>query len=221
MYHSWPAHTGSVEICPVQLPGRENRIREPHFGTYEELAKNLAEGLEPYLDRPFGFFGHCGGALAAFAVTRRLEQDGQALPSCLFVSSQVAPHEGPFGRFLDMDDEGLRGELRILTIALHGKPSEDGIELSLSVLKADLTANRAFRDDVPGRLSAHLHSICWRDDVEIEPGRMSGWQEYGAPDGYFRTILVGGHHTFLNGPVVLLDVFKRGFVRARRAGQRP
>ena len=34
-----------MEICLIQLPGRENRVREPHYGTYEELAVQLAESL--------------------------------------------------------------------------------------------------------------------------------------------------------------------------------
>lgn len=66
MFNAWPARFGAddgIEVCAVQLPGRENRMREPHYGTYEELAGHLVEALTPYLDRPFAFFGHCAGSL--------------------------------------------------------------------------------------------------------------------------------------------------------------
>jgi len=65
MYRAWPRWVGSVEIVPLQLPGRENRMREPHYGTYEKLASALVADIGPYLDRPYALFGHCGGALPA------------------------------------------------------------------------------------------------------------------------------------------------------------
>ena len=60
MYHRWPRFLGDVEVCPVQLPGRENRLREPSAETYQELAERLIPALRPQLDRPFALFGHCG-----------------------------------------------------------------------------------------------------------------------------------------------------------------
>ena len=95
----------------VQPPGRQNRIREPHYETYEQLATALIEFLSPYLDRPFAFFGHCSGALPGVEVTRQLAAAGLPLPRRLFVSAQVAPHDGPYGRLLELDREGLRDEL--------------------------------------------------------------------------------------------------------------
>ncbi|MEU9007634.1 thioesterase domain-containing protein, partial [Streptomyces sp. NPDC048551] len=64
-FSAWPAAVGDAEVCPVQFPGRENRLGHPHYGTYENLAEGLVEALEPLLDRPFALFGHCAGALPA------------------------------------------------------------------------------------------------------------------------------------------------------------
>src|SRR5260370_12370806 len=111
MYSKWPARIGDTEVCPVQLPGRENRIREPHYQTYELLAEQVAEELSPYFDRPFGFFGHCGGALPVFAATLHLARQQSPTPACLFVSSQVAPPDGPSRRFLRMTTRALPAKL--------------------------------------------------------------------------------------------------------------
>src|SRR3954452_18726567 len=54
---------GSVEVCPVQLPGREGRFREPAFTRLAPLVDSLVESLGPHLDRPFALFGHSLGAL--------------------------------------------------------------------------------------------------------------------------------------------------------------
>ncbi len=44
-----------IEVCPVQLPGRENRLKERPFNQFSPLISELAQALRPYLDRPFAF----------------------------------------------------------------------------------------------------------------------------------------------------------------------
>lgn len=212
MYHRWPRRVGPAEICLIQLPGRENRVREPHYGTYEDLAVRLAEALVPYLDRPFGLFGHCGGALPGFATALHLQRAGLPTPAALFVSSQVAPHDGPFSRFLDMADAELAVELVEVTKAMGGVPAPDLIEMNLGVLRADIAANRAYRLERPAPLrGTAVHAIGWDADREIRPDQMGGWAEYVAePDRYHSVVLPGEHFTFLDAPGPLLDVLAAG-----------
>ncbi|MGP3991751.1 thioesterase II family protein [Streptomyces sp. 3N207] len=200
MYNRWPQQIGPAEVCRIQLPGRENRIREPHYGTYPELAERLAEALLPYLDRPFGFFGHCGGALPGFATALFLAEHGLPTPAWLFVSSQVAPHLGPYGRFLDLPQDQLREELREMAVAMGGRPQPDMIDLGMRVLEADLAANRAYRLPRPVRLPCTVHALSWQDDHEIRPGQMTGWDAYAEPGRYRESLLPGGHFAFLEAP---------------------
>src|SRR5262245_25838037 len=81
----------AVEVCPVQLPGRETRFREPPFLCLEPLIEALATALRPHLDRPFAFFGHSLGALVAFELARRLGRAEGPQPVHLFVSGCAAP----------------------------------------------------------------------------------------------------------------------------------
>lgn len=207
MYNRWPRFIDDVEICLIQPSGRENRIREDHYGTYEQLAAEVANTLMPYFDRPFGFFGHCGGALPAFATAVYLEATGLATPDYLFMSSQVAPHEGPYGRFLAMSNSELALELVKLSRALGGEPNPDMLEMSLRVLRADITANQLYKLPEPVQLSCALLSIGWREDAEIPPHMMGGWNAYVASKKYRAVVLEGGHHEFLNAPAALLDEF--------------
>ncbi|MFD0332529.1 thioesterase II family protein [Streptomyces erythrogriseus] len=46
-FSAWPAALDDVEVCPVQFPGRENRLAHPHYGTYDNLAAGLTEALSP------------------------------------------------------------------------------------------------------------------------------------------------------------------------------
>src|SRR5262245_63225231 len=77
---------GAVEVCPVQMPGRETRFREPAFTRLPPLVEALAASLRPHLDRPFAFFGHSLGALVAFELARRLRRDRGPEPIRLFAS---------------------------------------------------------------------------------------------------------------------------------------
>lgn len=91
-YRAWPALLPpEFELCAVQLPGREGRLREPPFRSLSELADAAAAGLEPHLDRPYAFFGHSMGALVAFEVARRLRWVGRTGPRWLFASGRRGP----------------------------------------------------------------------------------------------------------------------------------
>src|SRR5262245_25071207 len=82
---------GSVEVCPVQIPGRETRFREPAFTRLPLLIEAVAESLGPHLDRPFALFGHSLGALVAFELARHLQRERGPEPVHLFVSGCGAP----------------------------------------------------------------------------------------------------------------------------------
>lgn len=214
MYGTWPERIGVAEVCLVQPPGRENRLREPHYGSYEALAEQLVDALLPHLDRPFAFFGHCGGALPGFATALLLAERGLPTPARVFVSSQVAPHDGPYGRFLSMTDDELMVELAELTRAMGGQPHPDLIKLGVSVLRADVEANKAYRLDEPVRLPSGFTVIGWSGDKEVAPELMGGWAEYAAPGAVRFVTLPGSHYEFLSAPRPLLDEMAADMARA-------
>ena len=210
MFSKWPSRIGDTELCLVQPPGRENRTREPHYQTYELLAEQVVEELSPYFDRPFGFFGHCGGVLAAFATALHLARHELPTPACLFASAQVAPHDGPYGRFLHMSDGELAAELAQLTRAQGGEPRPDVIEMNVRVLRADLTANQNYTLDAPVELPSQVRAIGWDEDPEILPEQMSGWPAYARPGRFHRTLLHGTHYTLVQAPDELMAELDEG-----------
>ncbi|PRY44808.1 thioesterase II family protein [Umezawaea tangerina] len=208
MYQAWPRRIGAVDVCLVQPPARQNRIAEPHYGTYETMAEGLIEHLRPHLDKPFAFFGHCSGALPGVEVTRQLAAAGLPLPTRVFVSGQVAPHDGPYGRLLELDRDGLRTELGHIITNLGGKPTGSLVEMGLEVLVNDVEANKRYS---PGHVTipAGITAIGWTDDVEIPTKLMGGWQDTSAD---CRSVeLEGGHFEFLSAPEALLAEIRRDF----------
>jgi surfactin synthase thioesterase subunit len=207
VFAGWPRWIDGAEVCLVQPPGRENRLREAHFGTYEELADSFVDAVGFALDRPFAFFGHCAGALPAFEVARVLAARGLRMPDRMFVSSQVAPHDCPFDRFLELNDAELTAELTELIESLGGRPDPAQLELTLSVLHQDLQATGAYSLPSAARLATAITVLNWTGDDELSVGQMSGWRDYSA-DVRFAD-LPGGHYDFLSAPESLLMAIRQ------------
>jgi surfactin synthase thioesterase subunit len=203
IFRRWPQNQGSVEFLPVEIPGREMRLAEPCAGTFHELAKAMVDGLEPYLDVPFAFFGHCWAALAAYEATAQLQRAGLARPAHLFVSSQVAPQDGPFtGGFFDLDDAALAEELKKMIVALGGQPHPELLSIYADVMRADIEVQRRYVVPSPLRLSCPITAVGWTDDDQVSAGQMTGWSECG--DTVFE-VFTGHHERFIEAPPELLS----------------
>jgi surfactin synthase thioesterase subunit len=81
-----------IQICAVQLPGRENRITEPPFTRLSLLVDAMVEAFGPYFDVPFAFFGHSIWAKIAFELVRELRRKKGVQLVHLFVSGSRPPH---------------------------------------------------------------------------------------------------------------------------------
>jgi len=211
MYRQWPRSWQGVNFVPVELPGHETRFAEPNFSTYQELAQAMIPGLEEYLDVPFAFFGHCGSALAAYEVSAELARTGRPVASQLYVSSQVAPQDGPAGRFLAMDDTELRAELESLMRRMGGDPNPELLSFYLEILRADVETNKRYVVPDPYRLPGPITAIGWTEDEEIRYAEMGGWKECGETTS---VLLEGGHHTFMEAPESLLELMSGNLLKA-------
>jgi surfactin synthase thioesterase subunit len=221
MYRNWPADLDGVEVCAVQPPGRENRLRERPYPRYQELAAGLTEALTPYLDRPFGFFGHCGSALSAYETAAEVERRGLPPATAVFVSSQVAPQDGPFGTYLTMDDAQLSEEIRRLIRLMGGNPLPGLVELCLEVMREDVAVNARYVLPDPYVLSAPLVAIGWDADTNVPAALMSGWPACSRSPS--QVLLPGEHFAFLNAPPDLRRTLAAwmGAARVGAGGSRP
>lgn len=187
----------------MEPPGRETRLGEPVADTFQELATAMSDALEPFLDVPYAFFGHCWSALAAYEVTVQLQSRGAPPPAWLFVSSQVAPQDGPVGRMLGMTDAEITEEVGTTIRASGGQPHPELVALYTDVLRADIDVSRRYVVPDPVRVSCPITAIGWSADTEVDAASMRGWPACG--DTEF-VLLNGPHNRFVDGPAELLDV---------------
>ncbi len=92
IYRDWQKDLpDSIEVCPIQLPGRENRMDEKPINKIQTLVNLIAENLQSEFDMPFAFFGHSFGSLIAFELARYLRKHELPKPLNLFVSAYPDP----------------------------------------------------------------------------------------------------------------------------------
>jgi medium-chain acyl-[acyl-carrier-protein] hydrolase len=186
-----------VRVCAARIPGRESRRGERSFTRMDELVDALGTAMEPYLGRPFAFFGHSMGAAVAFELARRLRRASKPLPAGLFVAGARAPqfrlgHAPP--------PEPSEGEFLEQVRRLEGVPTEvleheDLLKLILPALKADaaLYRNYVYRPEPP--LNCPIRAYGGEQDPNVRREHLEAWGEQ--TTGSFTLRMLAGGHFFL------------------------
>ena len=92
-FKSWNEFfSDDIELCILQMPGREERLGEKLITDMSQLVDVLVEEITTYSDRPFAFFGHSMGAIVAYETACHLRKIGSSGPLHIFLSARAAPH---------------------------------------------------------------------------------------------------------------------------------
>ena len=193
-----------VEVCAVQFPGREARIAESPVDDLRQLVPLLREGLEPYLDRPFAFFGHSIGALVSFELARELRRTCGIAPYHLFVSGCPAPHLPHSERMWDLPDDEFFERL----CRFNGTPPDvlnhpELMDLMLPTIRADLALRDRYdyRDEPP--MSCPITAFGGMADTHVGCAMLQAWRQHTCER--FQLWLFQGDHFFIRssqGPVL-------------------
>ncbi|MEM7481854.1 MAG: thioesterase domain-containing protein [Acidobacteriota bacterium] len=198
-YRRWPDDfPPEVDLCPVQLPGRENRIQEIPFDALDPLVESFAESHRDWFrDLPFAFFGHSMGSLIAFELARWLRREGLPAPRHLFMSAHRAPHQ-PLREppIYALPDAEFRNRLR----RLNGTPEAvlqhpELMELLEPLLRADFAVNERYECRSEPPLDIPLTAYGGVEDPDVEAADLKAWGQH--TTGPFQTRLFPGDHFFL------------------------
>lgn len=199
IYRTWPDDLPrDVEVCAIQLPGRERRLSEPPLRSLQKAVEILIGVLQPYLDLPFALFGHSMGALLAYEVARLTQTTSGLEPRGLFVSGHRAPHMPSRKRNLhDLPHEEVIAEVK----ALNGTPAEvfehqDLVDLIMPMLRGDLELVETYSHPEGQLLSCPVIAMGGTRDPDVLPEELAGWRS--VTNGPFKTMLFDGDHFYLN-----------------------
>lgn len=186
-----------VEVCPVQLPGRENRTREPAFDRVQPLVEALAGVLAGWRDLPYAVFGHSNGALLAFELARHAERTGAPAPVHLFASGRRAPDLPSRQRDVHaLPDDEMMAELRTLggiPEALLEHP--ELLQLLLPVMRADLAITETYVPTPGATIAAPITVYTSTDDVKVNADEAGAWERHTTAG--FRVRTFPGDHFYL------------------------
>jgi len=168
-----------IDVCPIQTPGREERLMEPAYRNLPDLVAKLVEEIEPYLDIPFAVLGCSVGALVGFELARRLDQIHAIQPTHLFVCANRAPqlvHRGarvhalPTNQFIDAVRE------------LAGTPDEvfqnqELVELVLPTLRADFALYETYKFEPKSALTCPITVFGGDEDPTTSAAGLMAWRK--------------------------------------------
>lgn len=185
-------------MCPIQLPGRENRFSEPPFTQLFSLNEQLAYALIPYLDMPFAFFGHSMGALISFELSRYLCRNMGHIPKHLFVSAHRAPQLSDSNSSIyTLPESSFLEKIR----HLNGIPAEildnpELLQLFLPILRADFTLCETYRYQPEIPLPCAITAFGGLRDETLLQQDLDAWRQQ--TQSTFRLHYFAGNHFFLH-----------------------
>jgi medium-chain acyl-[acyl-carrier-protein] hydrolase len=199
-----------VEVCPIQLPGREDRIREASFKHLSPLIQVLTGTIRPYLNIPFALFGHSMGGLIGFELARHLRTQCDPEPTHLFISGRQAPQiRDRHPRLHTLPESEFLQEIR----CLNGTPQSvlsnvELMQLLLPILRADFSicGTYTYIDEPP--LNCPITVFGGTDDPEAPAEVLAGWSTQTLAT--FSLQMLPGDHFFLHdSQSLLLEMLSR------------
>jgi medium-chain acyl-[acyl-carrier-protein] hydrolase len=199
MFRTWSnALPADVEVCPVQLPGRSDRLMECPFTELSRLIEVLAQALAPLLDKPFAFFGHSLGALIGFELARQLRRQYGVNPVRLFVSAgrpPQVPHRGAPIHNLPRK-EFLAAVRRLDGTLAEVFEHEELLEIILPLLRADFAVYETYVYSNEPPLNCPISTFGGLEDRDISAGDLEAWRDQ--TTAAFSLQMLPGDHFFLN-----------------------
>lgn len=195
MYRHWQGSLpADIEVCPVQLPGRDSRLKEQGFTNMQELAQELTRLLRPHLDRPFALFGHSMGGIIVFELARELRRASGLQPVHLFIAGRTAPQlRDEIEMTYDLPEEKLIEKVR----DIKGTPDEvlahpELMRMVLPLLRADFELVETYTYVAEQPLSCPITVLGGLEDEDVPREKLEGWREHSTAAFSLR-MFPGGH----------------------------
>jgi medium-chain acyl-[acyl-carrier-protein] hydrolase len=201
-FRGWQSHFAphNIALCPIQLPGRENRLDHPSYRSLTKLIPDLAHVLRSTLRQnpiPYVFFGYSMGSLIAFELIRYIALQDFSPISALIVAAANPPHwqrESPDLHLLS--DLELIKELQ----KFNGTPSAvlqnpELMALLLPLLRSDFQLLETYCYQPAEPLSLPILALGGELDDTVAVTALHQWQKHTTQ---FTSATFPGHHFFIH-----------------------
>lgn len=210
MFREWSDILPSdIEVCPIQLPGREERFNEQPFTQFVPLIQTLTQVINPYRDKPFAFYGHSFGALICFELAHALRQKYDLNPIHIFVSGLKAPYDVFKFKIRSSSSEQMLNYLtKISEIPQAIREDRPLFEELMHIFKIDTELLLSYSYAEKKLLDCSVSAFGGIADPAVNQEELSRWQTY--TNGIFKLQMLPGKHMFLkNSRKVILEAISK------------
>jgi medium-chain acyl-[acyl-carrier-protein] hydrolase len=199
-YFQWSAALRplGIEVCSIQLPGRENRLSERPVDRIAPLISELSQAIVQALTLPFCFFAHSMGSLVAFELMRALRERGAPLPRHFFVSGARPPT-------MPHDEEPLRhlpdaALIREVASRYGGIPAavlqhQELLDVILPALRADMSVIETYHYVETAPFDLPVTAFAGEDDPHVDQAALHRWRDHTSAE--FNARSFPGDHFYL------------------------
>ena len=199
VFHPWKKEIPTdIEVCAVQLPGRDSRYHEPASTDLLGIVEALADALL-HLPRTasLAIFGHSMGAVIAFELARTLTRRSLR-PDVVIVSGRAAPHlyRHPGEQIHRFSDAALIEQLQHRYGGMPQALLDDAelMKIYLPILRADLQAVETYRYAARPANDWPLMAYGGTQDQAVSCAELGAWQQH--TTGPFDMTMMAGNHFY-------------------------
>ncbi|WP_336039008.1 thioesterase II family protein [Acinetobacter calcoaceticus] len=185
-----------LEIVAIQYPGRFGN-NDQNIHSIDELVNFIYNRISHLLDLPFSFFGHSMGAIVAYELSKRMQNNFNIIPQYLFLSGRSAPENRKETYIHTMNDVDLVNKL----ISLSGIPNELIsnnllLEQFLPAIRNDIKLIETWCLTDKNKLKIPFILFNGDSDPEVNINEVGNWSLY-----TFKNVvshIFSGNHFFIN-----------------------
>lgn len=205
-----------VDVVAIQYPGRQDRRAEPPIDDMAVLADRVHGILRRQPELPLTLFGHSLGALLAFEVARRLEQDGHG-PARVYASGRRGPSTYRNETVHLRDDAGILDELRKMNGTASSLLGDDELmRAALPSLRADYKAAETYSCPPEITVNCPVTVLTGDNDPKTTVDEANAWAIH-TTGAFDLRVFAGGHFFLTDHADEIIQMLDKHF-RAERAG---
>lgn len=185
-----------VELVAVQYPGR---FASDNIGvnSINELINFIYSEINTLFDKPFSFFGHSMGAIVAYELAKKLQNNFQSLPQYLFLSGRSSPDTKiSKSNIHTLNDIEFTNKLK----SLNGIPIElinnNIFQQFLPTIRNDIKIIETWELNNRVKLKIPLVLFNGDSDPEVEINTIDNWSLFTSEE--LASYIFSGNHFFIN-----------------------
>lgn len=219
IWRAWPEALGpEIDVVPVQLPGRENRLREKPATSFAEILPDIADFVLGSIDTPYALMGHSMGAHLSFALLDEIVGRGATLPLHIILSGRRPVHIVPQPTVSHLPDDTFIDTI----VGRYGDGPLDPelLRLMLPTLRADLKMTETWPAPEPTQYPVDLTVLAGGADPWVDRESVKAWYDYFS--GNCHTEFFDGGHFFVHEQADrVIDTVRRRLNLSLPAAKRP